>query len=67
MVKSWRKEQESMKKSEHSAEQVAFALMQAESSTPVPEVCRKIGISEQAFYRWKKKYDGTGVAEVLEH
>ena len=53
-----------MKKSRYSAEQVAFALRQAESGTPIPEVCRKMGISEQTFYRWKKKYVGMGVAEV---
>jgi putative transposase len=64
MVKLWRKEQESMKKSKYSAEQVAFALRQGESGTSVAEVCRKMGISEQTFYRWKKKYVGMGVAEV---
>ena len=37
---------------------------QAESGTPVPDVCRKMGVSEQTFYRWKKKYMGMGVAEV---
>jgi putative transposase len=58
------KEDHPMKKSRYSAEQVAFALRQAESGTPVPEVCRKMGISEQTFYRWKKKYTGMGVTEV---
>jgi len=53
-----------MKKSKYSAEQVAFAIRQAESGTQVPEICRKMGISEQTFYRWKKKYIGMGVAEV---
>lgn len=53
-----------MKKSRYTAEQVAFALRQAESGTPVPEVCRKMEISEQTFYRWKKKYAGMGVSEV---
>ena len=53
-----------MRKSKYSAEQVAFALKQAESGTSVPEICRKMGISEQTFYRWKKKYIGMGVAEV---
>ena len=53
-----------MKKSQYTAEQVAFALRQAESGTPVTEVCRKMAISEQTFYRWKKKYVGMGVAEV---
>ena len=45
---------------------VAFALRQAESGTPIPEIHRKMGISEQTFYRWKKKYIGMGVAEVSE-
>ena len=53
-----------MKSSRYSAEQVAFAMRQAESGTPVVELCRKMGIVEQTFYRWKKKYIGMGVAEV---
>ena len=28
------------------------------------EICRKLGISEQTFYRWKKKFAGMGVAEL---
>ena len=53
-----------MKRSRYSAEQIAFALRQAESGTPATEVCRKMGISEQTFYRWKKNFAGMGVAEV---
>jgi putative transposase len=53
-----------VKKSRYSAEQIAFALRQAESGALVSEVCRKIGISEQTFYRWKKRFVGLGVAEV---
>jgi len=53
-----------MKRSHFSSEQIVFALRQAESGTPVTEVCRKMGIVEQTFYRWKKKYIGMGVAEV---
>ena len=53
-----------MKRSRYTAEQVAFALRQAESGTQVSEVCRKMGISEQTFYRWKKRFAGMGVAEV---
>jgi putative transposase len=33
-----------MKESRYNPEQIAFALRQTESGTPVPEVCRKIGI-----------------------
>jgi len=53
-----------MKKSKFTDEQVAYALRQAEGGTPVLEVCRKLGITEQTFYRWKKKFAGMGVAEV---
>jgi putative transposase len=47
-----------MKSSKFSQEQIAFALKQAETGTPVKEVMRKMGITEQTFYRWKKKYGG---------
>jgi len=53
-----------MKRSRYTAEQISFALRQAEMGTPVSEVCRKMGISEQTFYRWKKRYEGMGVAEL---
>lgn len=45
-------------------EQIAFALRQHESGTAIAEIVRKMGISEQTFYRWKKKFAGMGVAEV---
>ena len=47
-----------MKTSRFTEQQIAFALKQAETGTPVKEVIRKMGISEQTFYRWKKKYSG---------
>ena len=53
-----------MKKSRYTPEQVAFGLRQAEEGTPVSEVCRKMIFSEQTFYRWKKKFQRMGVAEV---
>jgi len=51
-------------KKRFSEEQIAFALRQAETGTPVAEVIRKMGISEQTFYRWKKKYGGLGISEL---
>jgi transposase InsO family protein len=39
-------------------EPIAFALWQAESGTSVAEVIRKLGISQQTFYRWKKRFAG---------
>ena len=53
-----------MKKSRFTEQQIAFALQQAEGGTPVGEVCRKMGISEQTFYRWKKRYGGLMPSEV---
>ncbi len=40
-------------------------MRQAENGTPVGEVCRKVGISEQTFYRWKRKYAGIGIAAAF--
>ena len=51
-------------KKRFSEEQIAFALRQAETGVPVAEVLRKMGISEQTFYRWKKKYGGLGISEL---
>jgi putative transposase len=50
-----------MKKRHSTEAQIAFALRQAESGTPVGEIIRKMEFSEVTFYRWKKKYVGMGV------
>jgi len=44
-------------------EQIGFALRQVEDGTPVPELCRKLGVAEATFYRWKKQFAGLGIAE----
>jgi len=53
-----------MRKSTYTEEQIAFALKQAETGTTIAEVCRKMGVSEQTFYRWKKKYAGMVPSDV---
>jgi putative transposase len=55
-----------MRKSRFTVEQIAMALRQGEAGTPVAEIIRKLEISEQTYYRWKKKYGGLGVSELRE-
>ena len=53
-----------IKRKRYADEQIAFALRQAENGTSVEEVCRKLGVSEATFYRWKKQFAGMGVVEI---
>lgn len=53
-----------MKNKRFTEEQIAYALRQEESGTSVAEICRKMGVSGQSFYAWKKKYAGMGVTEL---
>jgi len=47
-----------MKKKRFAVEQIVAVLKEAEAGMPVVELIRRIGISEQTFYRWKKQYMG---------
>ncbi len=42
-----------------SNEEIVHALHQVEGGEKVAEVCRRLGVSEQTFYRWKKQFAGT--------
>ena len=53
-----------MKRSRFTEQQIVFALKQQEVGTPVDEICRKMGISDATFYKWKKKYSGLGPSEL---
>jgi len=45
-------------------EQIVGVLKQAEAGVPLAELIRRVGISEQTFYRWKKQYVGLEVDQV---
>ena len=53
-----------MKRSKFSEEQIVYAIRQAESDTPIGDVCRQLDVAEQTFYAWKKKYAHLGVSEL---
>jgi transposase-like protein len=51
-----------MAKKRHTAEQVIAKLREAEvelaKGQPISNVVRKLGITEQTYYRWRKEYGG---------
>jgi putative transposase len=57
-----------MARKRFSPEQIITMLREAEvllnQSNPVAEVCRKLGISEQTYYRWRKEYGGMRVDQA---
>jgi putative transposase len=55
-----------MKRKRYTDEQIAYALSQAEAGTPVVEICRKLGVSQQTIYIRRRKFAGMGVAELRE-
>ena len=53
-------------KKRFSIEQITAVLQQAEQGVPIGDLCRKVGISEQSFYRWKKVYGGLQPSKARE-
>ena len=51
-----------MARKHFTAEQIINMLREAEvilsQGTPITQVCKKLGISEQSYYRWRKEYGG---------
>ena len=45
-------------------EQIGVALRQPDAGMAVADICRKNGITEPTFYRWKRGYAGLGVCEI---
>lgn len=55
-----------MKRKKFSVEQIVAVLKQADLGLPVADLIRRVGISEQTFYRWKKQYAGLESDQVRE-
>mgnify|MGYP001160606585 FL=1 len=53
-----------MRKRRYTEEQIIKVLREQESGVKVSELCRRDGVSEQTFYRWKSKYGGMSVSEA---
>lgn len=54
-----------MKKSRFTEEQIMHALKSAEGGEAVSDICRKMGVSQNSFYGWRRKYQGmAGVTEL---
>jgi transposase-like protein len=57
-----------MAKKRHTAEQIIAKLREAEihlaKGTKMPQVCRKLGVTEQTYYRWRKEYGGVRTDQV---
>jgi len=53
-----------VKQKRFSVEQIVAVLKQAEAGVPLVELLRRVGVSQQTFYRWKKQYVGLEVDQV---
>ncbi|MHB1864441.1 MAG: transposase [Gemmatimonadaceae bacterium] len=52
-----------MRPSKFTEEQIVQALRQVRDGTPAVQVCRKLGITQTTFYRWRKKHDSAAAGE----
>ena len=53
-----------MKRRRFTEEQIAYALRQSDAGKTAAEICRELGVSQNTFYRWRRKYEGMGIAEL---
>jgi putative transposase len=53
-----------VKKKRHTTEEIIKILRKADGEQTVEEVCRDANISEQTFYRWRRKYGRMEMADA---
>ena len=53
-----------MKKSRYKEEQIIAVLKEVDAGAKLQDVVRRLGISEQSYYRWKAKYGGMELSEL---
>jgi putative transposase len=53
-----------MKKSNFTETQIVKAIQEHESGRKAEDICREMGISPAAFYKWKQRYGGMEMQEL---
>jgi putative transposase len=62
MERKWGRGIDGMRPSKFSEGQIVAALRQVSAGTPAVQVCRRLGITQTTFYRWRSKHDGIAVS-----
>jgi putative transposase len=53
-----------MRKSRFTTEQIVGFLKEQEAGAKISDICRRLGISDNTFHRWKRKYGGMDVPDA---
>ena len=53
-----------MRKSKFTETQIVGMIKEVESNVPIPETCRKHGVGQSTFYKWRSKYGGMEASDV---